>query len=158
MDARTLLLAALLISSACATRADSGASPSTPAESPSAPVPSPSALMLYWATHQTNRQPHYSIIFEGGSPSQRVEAVRIGDRAGGIVGSATTVAAEGEALYLCVGKSGERRRYGLDRATVTVDERTFNDFYRNSHEYTVSARVGGDWRQVQPTFLCASTE
>jgi hypothetical protein len=78
---------------------------------------------MYWASYQMNAEPHYRLIFEGGTEQMTLTELRIRDASGAIVASATVVPAEEEALRLCGGgipKGGTGRDAGINLPARTL--------------------------------------
>ena len=143
---RRLLLIALSLS-ACVTSGD-----------PSPQSPSTGEIELFYASYQMHAEPHYRLIFEGGSDLVRPSEVRIAMPSGATVASALTVPvpSASEPMLLCgPTKTSDPRLYGPLRATLAIpDQQTFKDFIREPGAFRVEAKVADAWRATRLTLLC----
>jgi hypothetical protein len=114
------------------------------------------AVPLFWASYQLNQEPHYRLIFEGGSDGLKPESVRITDLTGKPLAGADTVPSAAETLRLCgATRQAPPTLYGPVRATVIVDETLFTDFsFKRSSDYKVEVRIGTSWLPAVLTNLC----
>ena len=115
---------------------------------------------LFYASYQMNAEPHYRLIFEGGSDATRPSEVRIVTPSGATVASALTVLSDSEPMLLCgPTKTSDARRYGPLRATLPMpDQQLFKDFIREPAAFRVEARVGDTWRSTRLTLLCHASQ
>ena len=117
--------------------------------------PSSREVDLVWASYQMNDEPHYRLIFEGGTDVVRPSEVRVVTAAGAAVASALTVPSDSEPLRLCgPTKTSDSRLYGPLRATVAMPEQQFKDLIRQPGDFRVEAKVGDTWRPTRLTLLC----
>lgn len=146
---RRLLLIAL--SSACVATGD-----------PSRQSPSTGDVDLFYASYQMDAEPHYRLIFEGGSDVVRPSEVRIVVPSGTTVASALTVPvpSDGEPMLLCgPTKTSDARLYGPLRATLAMpDQQVFKEFIREPTAFRVEAKVAGAWRSTRLTLLCHASQ
>jgi hypothetical protein len=118
-------------------------------------TPTTREVDLVWASYQMNDEPHYRLIFEGGSDGARPSEVRIVMPPGATVASAPTVPSASEPLRLCgPTKTSEPRLYGPLRATLAMPEQQFKDFIRQPADFRVEAKIGDAWRPTRLTLLC----
>jgi hypothetical protein len=126
-----------------------------------APQP-PDGVELFYASYQMNAEPHYRLIFEGGSDAIRPSEVRIVMPSGATVASALTVPvpSDNEPMLLCgPTKTSDARRYGPLRATVPMpDQQVFKDFIREPAAFRVEAKVADAWRSTRLTLLCHASQ
>jgi hypothetical protein len=117
---------------------------------------------LFYASYQMNAEPHYRLIFEGGSEVVRPSEVRIVTASGATVVSAPTVAvpSDREPMLLCgPTKTSDTRLYGPLRATLAMpDQQLFKDFIREPGAFRVEAKVAEAWRSTRLTLLCHASE
>jgi hypothetical protein len=125
---------------------------------------------MYWASYQMNAEPHYRLIFEGGTEQMTFTELRIRDASGAIVASATVVPAEEEALRLCGGgipkgvpvatpvPTYRPGLFGAARATVPASESVFRAFINDAAKFRVEILTGPTWMPVIPTNLCHAQE
>src|SRR5687768_2976048 len=143
---RQLLLIALSLS-ACVATGD-----------PSRQSPSAGDVDLFYASYQMDAEPHYRLIFEGGTDVVRPSEVRIAMPSGATVASAPTVPvpSASEPMLLCgATKTSEARLYGPLRATLAMpDQQVFKDFIREPIAFRVEAKVADAWRATRLTLLC----
>ena len=147
---RNLLLIALSLS-ACVATGD-----------PSPQRPSTGDIELFYASYQMNAEPHYRLIFEGGSDAVRPSEVRIAMPSGSTVASALTVPvpSANEPMLLCgPTKTSDARLYGPLRATLAMpDQQVFKDFIREPGAFRVEAKVADAWRSTRLTLLCHASQ
>lgn len=132
---------------------------------PVATAPSATAtsneLELFWASYQMNAEPHFRLIFEGGTDAVRPTEVRIVLPSGAIGASApaVTVPNDNDPLVLCgPTKTSVPRLYGPVRATVAVPDQLFKDFIREGTGFRVEARIADAWRPTRLTHLCDASQ
>jgi hypothetical protein len=117
---------------------------------------------LFYASYQMNAEPHYRLIFEGGSDVVRPSEVRIAMPSGATVASALTVPvpSASEPMLLCgPTKTSDPRLYGPLRATLAVpDQQVFKDFIREPGAFRVEAKVADAWRATRLTLLCHASQ
>jgi hypothetical protein len=121
---------------------------------------------MYWASYQTNAEPHYRLIFEGGRESVPLKELRIRDASGALIASASMVPSEQERLRLCAGGITKGTPttpvptyyrpglYGWARATLPVPENVFHDFISDAGTLKVEALVASTWMTVISHNLC----
>ena len=117
---------------------------------------------LFYASYQMNAEPHYRLIFEGGTDVLRPSAVRIAMPSGVTISSAPTVPvpSDSEPMLLCgPTKTSDARRYGPLRATLAMpDQQVFKDFIREPAAFLVEAKVADAWRSTRLTLLCHASQ
>ena len=117
---------------------------------------------LFYASYQMNAEPHYRLIFEGGSDVVRPSEVRIVMPSGATVVSAPTVPvpSDSEPMLLCgPTKTSDARLYGPLRATLAMpDQQLFKDFIREPAAFRVEAKVADAWRSTRLTLLCHASQ
>jgi hypothetical protein len=120
--------------------------------------PSSGDVELFYASYQMNAEPHYRLIFEGGSDVVRPSEVRIAMPSGATVASALTVPvpSASEPMLLCGHtKASGTRLYGPLRATLAMpDQQVFKDFIREPGAFRVEAKVADAWRSTRLMLLC----
>jgi hypothetical protein len=121
---------------------------------------SPDHVELFYASYQMNAEPHYRLIFEGGSDAIRPSEVRIVMPSGATVASALTVPSDSDPMLLCgPTKTSDARRYGPLRATLPIpDQQLFKDFIREPALFRVQAKVADAWRSTRLTLLCHASQ
>ena len=129
---------------------------------PSPQSPSTGDVELFYASYQMDAEPHYRLIFEGGSDVVRPSEVRIAMPSGSTVASALTVPvpSDSEPMLLCgPTKTSDARLYGPLRATLAMpDQQVFKDFIREPGAFRVEAKVADTWRSTRLTLLCHASQ
>jgi hypothetical protein len=132
-----------------------------PATTTSPGTTTSNGLELFWASYQMNAEPHYRLIFEGGTDAVRPTEVRIVLPSGATAASATAVSVpnDNDPLLLCgPTKTSAPRLYGPVRATVAVSDQLFKDFIRQGTGFRVEARIADAWRPTRLTHLCDASQ
>jgi hypothetical protein len=102
----------------------------------------PAGSTLHWMSFQTNVEPNYRLLYEGGS-DVRFTDVRLLAPDGTVVGQAVAVPTANEVMRIC----GSPATYGPLRATLAVPTQSgLGDVIRRPDAYRVEARIAGEWK------------
>jgi hypothetical protein len=119
---------------------------------------------LFWGAYQMNAEPHYRLIFEGGTTRNVLTDLRLLDASGAVRASTPFVPSSSDPMRLCPGGKGPGvvtagpSGFGPWRATLAVDAQLFKDVLDSSSSYRVEVQVGGSWRSIALTYVCAATQ